>query len=586
MGRVAAFFAASIALASGLVGFWRAAESFWAGRWAEHGDGVLFWLCWAEDPGKRRLWYAAVLAAGVLAAAAFSRRFVLLRPAARIVALLGRPWLVLSAVGLAVLPQVAAFWLRPAAETSPNVLFVVLDTVRADEAGFSGGALPTTPRFDALAAGGAAFPQALSQAPWTKPASATLLTGRTPSHHLAVGRSDREFYAALPQDQRTLAEAFARAGYATAGVTTNPNVTHLFGFSQGFFRWVEIGLADAEAVLGQADGLAAAGERPWFVYLHFNDAHYPYQAPPGFLGRFDDSGSDADLTGPSEHEFRAGELDFDATDVRHFRLAHAEEVAYLDDRVGAFVARTLAAQPDTIVVVVADHGEEFLDHGDLGHGHSGYDELLRVPLLIAWGARAGERLGLVAGARIDRPVRSMDLAPTLLELAGLTWPAGAPPLDGRSLAPLLRDPQAPEEPRIGFAETDSDGSLRSGLAGPLRIWRAPPWKLIETDPHSDRAGRYWLFDLDQDPGETRNLASTEPDRVRELALAMQQSGWLIKKALVPGVGVQIPASQREALLALGYIDGEGHLDPDKELPLAPGTVLWAMLPPADEPKRP
>lgn len=539
------------------------------------GDGFLYWLSWAGDPGRRRLVEGALLAILLLLLAAVHRHrgWRVLAPAARIVDLLGRWQAVVPAVALAFLPQIVVRIVRPDATGRPSILVVLLDTVRLDHTGWGGCPLPTTPRLDALARRGVYFTQAIPQASWTKPSVASLLTGLIPSRHLAVGRPGAGYYPVLPEDRRTLAEAFAVAGYRTAAISTNPNIAWLFGFSQGFEDWQEDASWNAEEVAAAArEWVAARAGEPFFLYLHFNDAHYPYTPPEGFRGRFDHTGSTAVLNGTTEREFREGRREFSPEDVEHLRLSYAEEIAWLDDVVGRLVEDLLAERDDLLVVVVADHGEEFLEHGDVGHGHTLYDELLRVPLQFAWSPSLGKALGLRPGG-VDAQVRLVDVAPTLLELAGLSWPPAAPAMDGASLLPALRG--EPLEDRPAFAETDSRGSLRSGLPGPLRAWREPELKLVLTDPFSDAGGRYWLFDLVADPGETRNLAGKRFDLLQDRLRRLRKSGWLLEKAPVPPASIQFSPEMARNLAELGYIDAAGPAGgAGRELPLAPGAVRW------------
>jgi len=539
------------------------------------GDGFLFWLTWANDPGSRRLGKAAALAILLLLLAwvHHRRRWRPLTPAAWAVALLGRWPVVAGALALACLPQIAVRVARPDAAGRPSVVVVLLDTLRLDHVGWGGSPLPTTPRLDALARKGVHFTQAIPQSSWTKPSVASLLTGLIPSRHLAVGRPGVGYYPVLPEDRRTLAEAFAVAGYRTAAISTNPNIAWLFGFQQGFEDWMEDASWDARRVAAAARDWVGArdGEQPFFLYLHFNDAHYPYEAPEGFQGRFDHTGRTAVLNGTTEREFREGSREFTPEDVEHLRLAYAEEVAFLDEVVGALVEDLLASRDDLVVVLASDHGEEFLEHGDLGHGHTLYDELLRVPLQVAWSPTLGREKGLVPG-RVESQVRLVDVLPTLLDLAGLAWPARAPSLDGESLLSALRG--RPLEDRPAFTETDSRGSLRGGLPGPLRAWREPGLKVILTDPYSDVAGRFWLFDLAEDPGEHRNLAGERLDLLEDRLDRLQARGWLIRKEAVPPARLQFSPEMARNLAELGYLGGDDAQEGGRELPLAPGAVPW------------
>ncbi len=585
--RALLFLVSAVAAASGLVGALRWFLAARAGNWGETGDGLLFWLQWAGDPGGDRLLYAAALALALLLLAALLRR----RPAGRwlgsLLRLGGHPFVALGLVLFALLPQGVTALLRPAPDPeAPSVVLVVLDSVRLDEMGWGGAEHPTTPHLDRLAEEGVAFTQAITQAPWTKPSAATLLTGLIPGRHLAIGRPSLGLYSALEGRHRTLAEAFLAAGWETCALSTNPNITARFGFRQGFQRFRDDAREDADWLLGEARAWLGERdrERPFFLYLHLNDTHYPYAAPEPWRGAFYDGPSQAVLDGSTEAEFRALDPDggflreFSAEDARQFRLSQMEELRAVDERLGPFLEEVFTGERPVIAVIVSDHGEEFLEHGDLGHGHQVYDELLRVPLQVAWNEEAGRRLGLRRG-RWNTQVRLLDVAPTVLELCDLGWPERAAPLDGESLVPFLRDEADPQAHRPAWSETDHYGSLRSGPTGPLRTWRMPGEKIITTDPwvlEEAWKGRYWVFDLGADPEERRNLAGEKERRLR-LLQAMEASGWLLPRPepipyrlLLTGGGAA--AGGGEALSQMGYVDAA--VDPSKPPVFAPGAVPW------------
>lgn len=572
------FVVVTLAAASGLVGAWRTLTEAMAGRWFDYGDGAMLWMAWAADPGRQRLLKAGIVALIVVALALLARKkgISLLKPFDLVVRLVGRPIFAILAVVFALLPQIVAPMVRPDTTDKPSILFILLDTVRLDYVGWGGSELDTTPKLDKLAAQGAAFTQAISQASWTKPSVASMITGLIPSKHLAVGRPRFQYYEDLEASQRTLADAFAAAGYRTAAISTNPNIRPDYGFDQGFHIFRGSADDDADAVIAEAKSVLDNTTGPYFMYLHFNDAHYPYSPKPEFAKRFDKTNSDAQLTGPMEHEFRNGDRIYTAEDVEHLRLAYAEEIAYLDDRVGAFVQERLAEDENLFVVLVSDHGEEFMEHGDLGHGHTLYEELLRVPLQFSWSP--GIQVGPLKSNTISEQVLLVDIAATLLDVAGLEWPEAAIPLDGLSLLPVLQGKNADDVlGRPAFAETEAFGSPLSGYTGPLRTWRTPAEKLIMTDPFGRTAGRFWLFNLEEDPKETENLAAAAGKRVRELHQLLQRSGWLIKKEKelpMPGEG-GATNELSEAMQQLGYADTDTPETIDEsEIEFAPGTVPW------------
>ncbi len=576
----------ALALASAAPGAWRAWSAASAGRWYEFGDGVLFWLTWEGDPGGRRILIALGLSVAALTFAALaqhSARGWIAAPA-RLIHAFCKPWAALAALALALLPHAVAPALRPDADDKPSVVLILLDTVRLDHVGWGGSELPTTPRLDALAREGAVFTQAIAQAPWTKPSVGTLLTGLTPGVHGATGR-----FTPMPEERRMLAEAFAAAGYDTFGVSSNPNISRLFRFEQGFGEFHESTAASADQLIEQARVWIRPGEgggRPFFLYMHLNDAHYPYDPPESsttsagtqpIRGLFNRSGRTPRLDGEAERAFRnGGGISFTESDVESMRLSYAEEIRWLDDQVGDLIEKLLAVRDDVLVVICADHGEEFLEHGDLGHGHSLHEELVRVPLQFAWSRGLGERQGWKPGVR-GQQVRLMDVPPTLLQMAGLGWPEAAGTMQGTSLSPLLRGDLTTEA--LAFAETDYLGSPLSGYGGPLRMLREPGTKIVISDPWFEQtAGHTWLFDLRADPGEHRNVAAQQPDLLQRLRAALDRSGWVFERDLTDVGEAELTEEQRAVLASMGYAgDNPEKFDP-MTLRLAPGAVPWVQDP--------
>ncbi|HJM39446.1 MAG TPA: sulfatase [Planctomycetota bacterium] len=568
----------SVAMASGLVGFLRALQAWHEGAWASYGDGVLFWESWAADFGTTRLIQAVVLA--VVLFLVTKRVQKLVRKPHQLLVFLGRPIPVALGLAFALLPQGVAPTLRQDASDKPSIILIMLDTVRADEVGWvrraTGRALlpeieDPTPHLDSLAAQGASFSNAVSQAPWTKPSTATLLSGVVPGKHLAVERNGpcTNFRA----NQRTLPEALGAAGWETIGISSNPNIRTFFGFHQGFQTFREGVNFTADDALAMADdflGPPSKRAQPYFLYLHLNDAHFPFEAKAPWGGMYDDTSSTAILDGNTEREYRESRRDFSEEDFRHFRLTHAEEIRYLDDVVGPWLEKQLAQQENLLVVVLSDHGEEFHDHGDVGHGHTLNDELLRVPLQLMWSQDIG-----LEPISVSTQVRSMDVLPTLLDFCGLSWPSAALALDGESLLPLLK---GQGESRPAPSETDSPGSPRSGITGPLRSYRYDGWKWIQSANEGDYPGRVWLYHLQGDPGEITNLALQETGRADSLKKAQAESGWLhnsLEPCACEGCGVlEVHEGNLSAdLAALGYGEeatGEGgHF--------LPGSVPWADI---------
>ncbi|MEZ4217401.1 MAG: sulfatase [Myxococcota bacterium] len=328
------------------------------------------------------------------------------------------------AAAAAALATAALACSEPSAPHRPDIVLIVADTLRADHLGCYGytrAPSPTSPHIDALARESLLFAQAVSAAPWTSPSVASLFTGLYPSAH-GVVRSpvdDDVPTDALARAHDTLAERLARAGYATIGITANPWVSRERGYAQGFDLFAERAHANASEVAATARALLGEVARrpaPFFLYVQLMDPHLPNEPPAELVDRFHPRGA---ARRPAHNAL--GEL----VDT----LARYDaEVFALDAGVGELIdaLRELGRWEDAVVVFVADHGEQIFDHGEYGHGRALFAEEVHVPLLL----RARGLRGIV-----DPPVSSIDVAPTLLALAGADGDDGgdSAPMQGVSL---------------------------------------------------------------------------------------------------------------------------------------------------------
>jgi arylsulfatase A-like enzyme len=411
------------------------------------------------------------------------------------------------------------------ARPRPNVVLFVVDTLRADAIGAYGSRAAPTPNVNRLASEGVLFERAYSAAPWTRASMAALLSGIDPD---ALGAEGRD--SSLPTEVPLLAELFREAGYRTAGFAANPNVGSFYGFSRGFETYGELyerrrrGLVGARELVATADEVVdraiawlAGAEEPFFLFVFPIDPHGPYRPPPSF----DRYAGRASL-GPelaALHGHYLGEVAF--TDHAFGRL-----LSFLDER---------ELSGHTLVAFTSDHGEEFEEHGERGHGHSLYEEEIRVPLVMRLPG------AIAAGSRVATPVPAVDVAPTLLSLAGVRVPDG---LDGRA-----RAGSAAAVPGPVYASLDL-----GGLSGKALV--EPPWKLVL----GARTGGRALFQLDDDPGESRDRADRDPERLARLAAELAaRSSRNVERRRELGVGDAVPRSAlprdaRDALEALGYLD--------------------------------
>src|SRR5262245_7793877 len=315
----------------------------------------------------------------------------------------------------------------------PDIVLIVVDTLRADHLGAYGYDRGTTPHLDVLARQGTVFDAAWSAAPWTLPSVMSIMTSRYPSSHRVENDGLK-----LGADTPTLAETLERSGYATAAFVSHVYVSSAFGFGRGFETFEDFGLSRPDYRLEagmepRADRVTDSalawldrqGRRPVFLFVHYFDPHWPYDPPetfrpPGEAGyhgsldaAYDSISRFLDPRQPLPDDYRA------------FLLARYDgEIRFVDEQIGRLLDRLSASErgPRAWVVVTADHGEEFKDHGSMGHGRRLYEEVVRVPLIIR---RPGKNGAPGGGARVSAPVSGIDLLPTLVAAAGAPAPAGA-----------------------------------------------------------------------------------------------------------------------------------------------------------------
>lgn len=454
---------------------------------------------------------------------------------------------------------------RPPAQ-GRNVVLVVIDTLRRDHLATYGYSRDTAPFLGELARQGAVF-QGLTPAPWTKPATASLLTGLHPLHHQAIDRVDR-----LPDAAETLAERLRRAGYHTLGASANGWVSQAFGFDRGFDTFLFFPDNPKAARLNR--DLLPALDRlkpPFFLYVHYIDPHLPFDPDTAWDGR------------PLSADLKARPVTVQEVDAPHFLQRSPElmarardlydgEIRGADDalrELSGWLARR-GLMKSTVLVVTADHGEELGDHGRMSHGQTVYQEVLRVPLVI----RAP---GAVPPGRFGR-ASLMDVVPTLLDLLGIDRPE---PLDGESLAGRLAASNtasnttsntAPDENRAFLAHLDFvDGTGVALIRG--------RWKLVlGKNPY-----RKELFDLTADPGERRNLlgSSAATGAFQSLGTELAERYDRYARAALERAPGQMGGTLAQDLAALGYVAGvssplQRHIPrrigpPD---PLSGGRLGW------------
>ncbi|MBP9146415.1 MAG: sulfatase [Thermoanaerobaculia bacterium] len=440
----------------------------------------------------------------------------------------------------------------PEAARARSVIVVDIDTLRADHLGTYGYERATSPNLDAFARRGVRFEWAFSQAPYTLPSQTSILTSLYPSRHLVLHDGDR-----LAPERVTLAERFAAAGFTTGAFVDGGYLKAHFGLDQGFATYFDLnggGVREGEPRI--REWLERHRTERFFLFLHTYDVHTPYAPPEPFHGRF------AQLVAPPSPGFAPTSEALEAVRLSQYGpapvrlpendLAYAEalydgEIAYVDEWFGRLMAALaeLGLADSTVVAVVSDHGEEFGEHGSLLHEKL-YTSVTRVPLLLAGP-------GLERGASVAAVVETIDLAPTLLELAGVAVPAtpdAASPseaaMEGRSLLAEISG-AAPDGAGAG---TESTAVLESPFFGVQRSWVDGTHHLIV----SLASGRAELYRYREDRDEQHDLAVGAPEELRPLLAKLRR--WSRDRpaaTLLEREKVQLPPEVEASLRALGYL---------------------------------
>ena len=397
---------------------------------------------------------------------------------------------------------------------SPNIVWIVVDTLRADHTGFLG-KTSTTPRLDALSEGSLVFTQAISQASWTKPSVATMFTSMNPRQH-GVRKGLLRRGDVLPEELLTIAEVLQASGWTTLAVQMNPHLNSQMKFDQGFDVYQDRlpVRSDASTINSEVKQLLKILKgQTYFLYIHYMDVHLPYREHKEYSDMYGDH--DTPLSGLFLR--RIQKLSLTENDKEYLKALYDGEVRHVDEQIGELLEEF---DENTVIIVSSDHGEEFWDHGGFEHGHSVYDELIRVPLLV--------KVPGYGHQRIDSQVRLLDIAPTILDVLGIDIPGQ---FMGKSLLEALRDPQ------------DRDSWSESTLYGQPRLAnRTGTEKVI----FNIEDGTFEAYDLATDPLEQHPTdAGVElKGKLREfIAIEPRESQTEL-----------IDEQTREQLRSLGYIE--------------------------------
>lgn len=438
----------------------------------------------------------------------------------------------------------------------PNILLIVIDTLRADRLGAYGNSRGLTPFVDELAARGTLFRNAYAPCSWTCPSVASLLTSRYPSQH-----NVSDFESVLADEEVSLAEALRQSNYVAAGFSANFRLTKEQGYAQGFHTWRADRTSTGKKQRGGdlrrfvENWLRRNSPAPTLLYLQYMEPHEPYDPPEPYRGRFLRAVSgavDEEVANSKIRKWKWDDLSSD--ELTLLESLYDGEVASMDAELRLLFGE-LERQgflDNAVVVVTADHGEEFREHGQMLHGMQLYNETVHVPLILLAPGYQGGRV-------VEENTSLINVAPTLLDLAGLPPQAR---FEGRSLVPLLERRSIwssfpalfgsatgtanPPDVILELPKTGSDYDLRRQTEG---IIRGSTKVLMSSD------GKPEVYDLAHDPKE----AAPNPPELSRTALAMVEALQRSKAAQAQKANVAVQTrpldeATKEKLRALGYAD--------------------------------
>ncbi len=438
----------------------------------------------------------------------------------------------------------------------PNVVLIVLDTLRADRIGASRDGVPLMPGLEAFANNAAYFRRAYANATWTKPSMVSLFTSLYPGVHNvqygtvhSLGDDEAVRADAIPDTFETMAELFQQAGYRTLAFQENANMSPVFNMDKGFERYEFHPYPEwtADRMTEEVSNVLAELEGPFFLYAHYMDPHAPYEPPDEYLELFEEvpglTVQDRDLLDRYYdfyndflmHRFgikdSRDEPDFSEQGKEKIRLLYDAEVRYADDHITSLIAGIQERHPNTYIVFVSDHGEELWEHGSIGHGPTVYDEVAHVDLIIQGPS--------VSAKAVDHPVMLIDVLPTLAAMAELPVREEWQGID------LFADDLLE---RPVFIETHSSiqatGIFKQAVVLGDR-------KLI-IDYQHDTAE---LYDLAADPREQNPL--DRPDEVAALRALIDEQNELNRSHPLHSEGdarqLELDDETIEALRAVGYV---------------------------------
>lgn len=416
----------------------------------------------------------------------------------------------------------------------PNVILIIIDTLRANHLSSYGYERETTPNIDKFASESYLFKNVIAAAPWTTPSIGSIFTSQYPS---VLGYNDQPIV--LDSKFITLAEIFKENNYITSGVIAHQYISTSFGFDQGFDFYDEEnalghGHISSPSITKKAVSFLKDNQnKKFFLFLHYFDPHYDYILHENY-NYFPDYDGPL-FSGESIYTLREIAHSLSGNDIDYIKALYDSEINITDEHIGKFLdqLKELGLYKDALIIITSDHGEEFCERGDhwIGHTMKLYQELIHVPLMIKFPGNNKKKI-------INESVELIDLMPTIIDYVGFTIP-DAYKLDGRKI-----NIRKPEKKKI-FSETKRSASLQSV------IWKG--WKLIYDSTNKNKE----LYNLRKDPFELKNLASKNNKMTKKIeTMLLEWNKYVeLRKQLfnVESKQPKLSPEDIEILKSLGYI---------------------------------
>ena len=426
-----------------------------------------------------------------------------------------------------------------------NLIVICIDTLRADHLSCYGYNRKISPNIDKLARSGIKFNQAYSQAPWTLPSISSILTSLYPSVHGAYG-----VYRKLSPNVITLAEILKENGFSTSGVVSHIFLDPKYGLNQGFDDYYAVSKRSKETVTSDKvtelalKWLSKNHKNRFFLFLHYFDPHYDYIEHDEFKYISDYNGRIK--SGMDIWEIRKMLNELTGNDIEYLKALYDGEIAYTDKFIGILLdsLKKYEITDKTVIVLVADHGEQFMDHGWIGHTKALYNELINVPLIIKVPNFGGNKI-------VSTPVELVDIVPTVLKLLNVKYDSAK--FQGDSLMPLIEGRIKDYRKNRIFSdvrfEDHEDRKYDTEFAFKRSVISESK-KFI----YDYKNGSSELYDLKDDPKEKRNIINIKPEDGTHLKTLIEK---IVKEnthfSEKGNFSQVLTEDEKEKLKSLGYI---------------------------------